>query len=240
MREWSVGLSLLCAAACTSSGYVPDSDASVFDAAMSGNAGSLSSPNDDRDHDGVCNGTEANLMSDPDRVDTDRDGLPDFTEIAANFIPTDPNVPGPDQVVYMAGSSESTLEFEVRMTVVGTGLGYTGDFLPGEAFDPHGVTARDFYLGGMAVGGQPTDNVRGVEAGSERFESVLGKTRVAFQLRFAVGSTKLANCTIGYPFQYRLKDDNGRFSTARQYLLVVTSDLNANGEHTFCVPASCI
>jgi hypothetical protein len=240
MGRWWVGLGLACATACTTSGYAPSSDASVSDAAISGSAGARSHLNDDRDRDGVCDGTELALMSDPDRADTDRDGIPDFTEAFSNFVVTDPLVPAPDQVFYLFATARESVAFELRMTVNGSGLGYTGEFRALDAPDPRGITAKDFYLGAEALGGEPADNVRGVQAQSEHFASVLGKTRVSFQLRFAVGATKVAGCTMGYPFEYRLKDDNGRFSASRDYMLVVTPDLNANGEHTFCVPASCI
>jgi hypothetical protein len=227
-------------AACTTSGYAPDSDAAVGDAAISGRAGARSDPNDDRDHDGVCNGTELALQSDPDRPDTDQDGLPDFTEAFVNFSPTDPAIPAPDQVTYLSSASNEPIDFQVRMTVVGSGLGYTGEFRQLDAPDPRGLSAKDFYLGAEAVGAEPVDNVRGVQAESERFDSVLGKTRVLFTLHFAVGAMKAPGCAIGYPFEYRLKDDNGRYSAARDYLLVVTPDLKTSGEHTFCVPASCL
>jgi hypothetical protein len=240
MRGWMLGSSLACVIACTTSGYAPQSDAAVPLAAVSGGAGSRSDPDDDRDHDGLCNGTEAALASDPDRPDTDRDGLPDFTEAFINFSATDPLVPAPDQVAYLAATSTQPIDFEVRMTVFGSGLGYTGEFRGLDAPDARGITAKDFYLGAEAVGGEPVDNVRGIQAESERFESVLGKTRVSFQLHFAIGATKVLGCALGYPFEYRLKDDSGRYSAARDYLLIVAPDLNANGEHTFCVPASCM
>jgi hypothetical protein len=240
MRGWLLGLSVACVAACTTSGYAPASDASIPPAAISGNAGSRSDPNDDRDRDGLCNGTELAIASDPDRIDTDRDGLPDFTEAFINFSATDPLIPAPDQVTYLSAASDHPLDFEVRMTVIGSGLGYTGEFRGLDAPDARGITAKDFYLGAEAVAGEPVDNVRGIQAESERFESVLGKTRVSFLLHFAIGATKVPGCSLGYPFEYRLKDDNGRFSAARDYLLIVTPDLNTAGEHTFCVPASCM
>jgi hypothetical protein len=231
------------ASACTGSGYLPYSSELGGDAAVSGDALPSEDPDDDRDHDGVCNGTEIALASNPERADTDGDGFPDFTEVMANYVPTNPVVPNPDQVTYLSGSSESTVDFEVRMTVDGAGLGYTGEFRPDASPDPRGISAKDFFLGAEAVGGQPTDNVRGVDAEGERFNSVLGKTRVSFRLHFALGRNKAASCAIGYPFEYRLKDDNGRYSAARSFMLVVTpadERLNANGGHTFCVPASCI
>ena len=246
MRDWLGLLTLACCSACTTSGFSPVPDASAPDAAISGYIGRASDPNEDRDNDGVCNGTELALGRDPDRVDTDRDGIPDYTEVNANFPLTDPAIPGPDQVAYLYADSYMNIDFIVRMTVNGSGLGYTGEFRPFEAFDARGITARDFYIGAEAIGGDPTDNVRGVQADAERFESVLGKTRVSFQLHFGIGTVKVAGCTIGYPFEYRLKDDNGRFSASRDYLLIVSPDSRAAGEPgeqmrepKFCVPASC-
>jgi hypothetical protein len=214
----------------------------MLDAAHSGSGGSAAvlNPDDDRDRDGICDVTEAALTTDPDRVDTDRDGLPDFTEVNANFDATNPMIPGLDAVAYLSAASANTIEFEARMTVDGSGLGYTGEFRTREAFDPNGLTAKDFYQGAVAIGGQPTDNVRGVQAESERFESVLGRTRVAFQLRFGIGVVKPANCSFGYPFEYRLKDDNGRFTATRDYLLIVTPDSDARGQHKYCLPAACL
>jgi hypothetical protein len=239
MRGWLVLLTLACTSACTTSGYSLEPDASSTDAAVGGGGGKRSDPNDDRDHDGVCDGTELTLGSDPERADTDRDGIPDYTEVNANFPLTDPSIPGPDQVLYLSADSYTTIDFVVRMTVNGSGLGYTGEFRPFEAFDARGITARDFYLGAEAIGGEPTDNVRGMQPEAERFESVLGKTRVSFQLHFAVGMVKVADCTIGYPFEYRLKDDNGRFTASRDYLLIVSPDSRAQGELKYCSPTSC-
>src|SRR3954452_23122734 len=117
MRECLVGLCLACASPCTTGGFSSQSDASVSDAAMSGTGASDSDGNDDRDHDGVCNATELALMSDPDRADTDGDGFPDYTEVMANFVLTNPSIPGPEQIAYLDGAAESPIDFEVRMTV---------------------------------------------------------------------------------------------------------------------------
>jgi hypothetical protein len=75
---------------------------------------------------------------------------------------------------------------------------------------------------------------------SERFGSVLGRTRLVFKLRFRVSTDKLADCTIGYPFEYRLKADNEKIVVSRDYLLVVRPE-TADGERAnFCVPSSCL
>jgi hypothetical protein len=207
---------------------------------MSGRGGSLVDPDADRDHDGVCDGTERELASDPDRADSDHDGLPDFTEIIAGYNLTDPMIPSPDQVGFLPGVPQAALDLQVRMTVDGSGQGYTGEFQERDALDAHGLTAKDFFEGAVAQGGEPPDNIRGVLVDSERFGSVLGKTRLSFKLRFRVSTEKLADCTIGYPFEYRLKADNDKIATSRDYLLVVAPQ-TADGERAkFCVPSSCL
>jgi hypothetical protein len=234
---------MACAAACTS-GDRPDDDsrrASVEPpAANSGRGGSVDDPDADRDRDGVCDATEKDLGSDPDRADSDHDGLPDFTEIIANYNLVDPVIPAPDQVGFLAGVPQAALDLAVRMTVDGSGQGYTGEFREGDALDARGLTAKDFYEGAVAQGGEPPDNIRGVLVDSERFGSVLGKTRLSFKLRFRVSTDKLADCTIGYPFEYRLKADNEKIAVSRDYLLVVTPETKDGERAKFCVPSSCL
>jgi hypothetical protein len=240
MREWLVGLSLACAACSTSEFEPQKSVVTKPPAAMSGEAGTSAGDDEDSDRDGVCDGYEVNLGSDPLRSDTDRDGLPDFSEIVAGFDLTDPNTPAPDQVAYIVGSAGTTLDFPLRMTLEGSGQGYSGEFrVRSDALDPRGYTAKDFFEGAIAISGEPPDNVRGVQSESERFMSVMGKTRLSFQLRFRVRSDELPRCAIAYPFEYRLKADDGRFATARDYVLVVVPE-SSNGERrSFCVPEVC-
>lgn len=192
----------------------------------------------DRDHDGVCDSTELAYESDPDRADTDRDGLPDFTELVAGFNPTDPTSPNPDQIAYIAGEAQAALDFVLRMTVEGNGVGYTGEFRDFEGADLRGLTAKDFFEAGSALDAEPPDNVRGMQVDAERFESVLGKTRLTFMLRFKVSPAELPACTIGYPFEYRVKSDSGHFVASRDYLLIAMHE-SAGERSRFCVPEKC-
>ena len=240
MRGWLLGLAVSCAAACTS-GERPGGGLDVEPpAAGSGRGGVIDEDNLDSDHDGVCNRTERDLASDPNRADSDHDGLPDFTEIIASYNLTDPQIPAPDQVGFLAGVPQAALDLAVRMTVDGSGQGYTGEFRERDALDAHGLTAKDFYEGAVAQGGEPPDNIRGVLLDSERFGSVLGKTRLSFKLRFRVSTDKLADCTIGYPFEYRIKADNEKIVVSRYYLLVVTPETKDGERAKFCVPSSCL
>lgn len=235
----------VCTSACQLGAFGSSDGGSTPSDAISGDASSLPQPNDDSDRDGVCNATEVDLRTDPDRADTDRDGLPDFTELIANYDSTDPIEPGPELVAYLPADSSASIDFEVRMTVEGSGLGYTGEFRERDALDARGFTAKDFFDDAKAVAGEPSDNVRGVQASSERFDSVLGRTRLAFMLHFSTGAVKPVGCSVGYPFEYRLKDDAGRFTSARDYLLVVVPEAaritTAGAERAkFCTPARCL
>jgi len=210
-------------------------------AAISGEAGVPFVDGEDTDRDGVCDRYEDTLGSDPLRGDTDRDGLPDFSEIIGGFNLTDPTTPAPDQVAYILGSTGATLDFPLRVTLEGSGQGYSGEFrVRSDALDPRGYTAKDFFEGAIAISGEPPDNVRGVQSESERFMSVMGKTRLSFQLHFRVRTEELPRCAIAYPFEYRMKADDGRFATARDYVLVVVPE-SSNGERrSFCVPEVCL
>ncbi|HKU44447.1 MAG TPA: hypothetical protein VJR89_40080 [Polyangiales bacterium] len=229
-------MAVTCAAACSSE---PDDDLSVEPPAAVSGRGSID-PNADRDHDGVCDGTERELGSDADRADSDHDGLPDFTEIVAGFNLTDPTIPSPDQVGFLAGVPQAALDMRVRMTLEGSGQGYTGEFREMDALEAHGLTARDFFEGAVAQGGEPPDNIRGVVVDSERIGSVLGRTRLAFKLRFRVSTDKLPDCAIGFPFEYRLKADNEKVAASRDYVLVVTPETEDGERAKFCVPSSCL
>ena len=240
MREWLVGLSLACAA-CSTSEFDPQQAVIPPPAAVSGEGGIPFDDDEDSDRDGVCDSYEVNLGSDRTRADTDRDGLPDLSEIVGGFNLTDPNTPAPDQVAYIVGSPGATLEFPLRLTLEGSGQGYSGEFrVRSDALDPRGYTAKDFFEGAVALGGEPPDNVRGVQAESERFMSVMGKTRLSFQLHFRVRADELPRCAIAYPFEYRLKADNGRFAASRDYVLIVVPE-SSNGERrSFCAPEVCL
>ena len=241
MRGWLVAVAVACAGACTSGGPSDDGASGESPAANSGRGGSLFDPDADRDHDGVCDGTEKGFASDPDRADSDQDGLPDFTEVVARYNLTNPNSPAPDQVGFLAGVPQAALDLPVRMTVDGSGQGYTGEFRERDALDAHGLTAKSFYEGAVAQGGEPPDNIRGVLVDSERFGSVIGRTRLSFKLRFRVSTNKLADCTIGYPFEYRIKGDNEKIVASRDYLLVVTPQTEDGARAKFCVPTlSCL
>lgn len=237
MRPWLLGLAMACATSCSTGDDLDDmGHRSDRGAAAYGGRVDLDA---DTDGDGVCDATEEAYGSDIETPDSDRDGLPDLTELVANFEPSDPASPNADQIGYIAGAPQAALDFVLRMTVEGSGLGYSGEFRDFETIDAFGLTAKDFYEGAVALGGDPPDNVRGIQEESEHFSAVLGRTRLSFMLRFQVRTTKLSNCTMAYPFQYRLKATDGKYVASRDYLLIVTHD--ESGERPkFCLPPTCL
>jgi Bacterial TSP3 repeat len=195
----------------------------------------------DRDGDGLCDKSEADLGTDPDAADTDHDGFPDALEVLAGFNPTDASSPSADQLAYLAAEPGQTLALDVRTTIDGNGEGATGQFVASNAFDRQGLRASDFFVDGSAVSAEPPENVRGIQANDERFQTVLGKTRLSFQLRFAFADDHHDfTCAAGLPFDYAVKGDVGSYLGAGSYLLVVTRKNPVLDQADFCRPVACI
>lgn len=240
MRAWLLGFALPIAVGACSGEPDRERHATVnVDGAAADGGEPTSYEGDDRDGDGVCDATELGVGSNPGRADSDGDGLPDFTEIVAGFNPIDPMLPEPDQVGFLADAPQAELAIQVRLTVEGSGQGYSGEFVSATSFDPEGRNAKDFFEGAVARGADPPDHVRGLNPASERFTSVLGKTRLSFELQFRYSLEQPASCTASYPYGYRLREDNGKITSARGFLLVVSPTNNADGS-PFCLPASCL
>src|SRR5262245_336953 len=138
----------------------------------------------DSDDDGLCDPREEEIGTDTRSKDSDADGLPDMAEVVNGFDPTDPSSPAIDQVGYLEARISATVDFPVRATVDGNGESISGSFVSLPALDPDGLTAADFFRSAVAVSADPVDSVRSISGESARFGSVLGKTRLAFNVRF--------------------------------------------------------
>jgi hypothetical protein len=236
MRIWWLGLLLIAPfAACTNGPITDPSSASDAPDAAADGGETL-----DRDRDGVCDATEARYGGDADGSDTDRDGLPDLIELLAGFSPSEATQPGPEQVAILSGTPQAVLDFELRLTLDGSGQGYTGEFEPGTALSGDSLSASSFYTGAVALAADPRENARGIAATSERFGIVDGRTRLSFRLSFRNNEAQPANCTAGYPFLYRITADNGSLAAGRPFVLIVTSDQGSGGSPDFCMPTSCL
>jgi Bacterial TSP3 repeat len=196
---------------------------------------------DDTDGDGLCNETEKDVGTDPEVLDTDGDGYPDLVEVMAEFDALDALSPGLDQVATLAAERGRVLDFEVRATVDGMGEGYTGVFAAYPSTNVDGLMAVDFLKRSTAFGAEPLDHVRGVDVDGAHFDSVLGRTRLSFRLRFAFNLVSSDfPCADAFSFTYGVKDDLGRRRGVRDYVLIVVPE-GATGMSAadFCVPPAC-
>lgn len=199
----------------------------------------------DRDGDGLCDVTEAQLGSDPTVPDTDGDRVPDLFESMIGTAPDDPTAPDAAQLVYLGTAADDRAQLEVRFTVQGAGEGHAGAFqATGSPY--RDVDASAFFASASALSAQPPDHVRDVQPAAERFGTVIGETRLSFELDFlaATDEPDHPDCARGYPARYALKAD-GQPVQQRQMLLLITlpdgrgaQDVRS-GELPFCFPADC-
>jgi hypothetical protein len=201
-------------------------------------AGVGANPDSDRDQDRLCDDTEAMLGTDPNAFDTDLDAWPDVVEAITDSNPQDPSSPRADEVVYLQPGG--TVDFNVAATVVGNGEGATGEFRARNAFDARGRRASDYYQGATAIGADPPDNVRGIQADAVRFDTVSGKTRLRFRLQFGFTRDENLACSAALPFEYRVKGDVGGYLDSHSYLLVVTPARPKLDAQAFCLPVACL
>jgi hypothetical protein len=240
LRRLGLVLPLVAAVACNDLPSSADSTTDKTAPTLAGHGATDLPPSADSDGDGLCDATEERLRTNPAALDTDADGFPDAVEQIAGYNATDPTSPGPDQVGYLVARPGRTLDFEVRATVQGSGEAATGQFQARSAFDPHGLSARDFFVSALAVDAVPPDNVRGIEATSERFGSVLGRTRLTFRLHFAFHSALTPDCAPALPFTYAAKGDNGSNLARGDYLLVASPNEGPVRAQDYCRPVACL
>jgi hypothetical protein len=194
----------------------------------------------DTDLDGLCDRTERQFGTDPSRLDSDSDGLPDLIEIGNGFDATDQHSPAEDQVAGLIGAPGAILEFPVRVTVEGDGQALSGYFEVVPSIYADGKSAQDFFRGTMATDADPVDGVRHIEHGAARFAGVLGRTRLSFSLRFEYPADgEPVACARAYPLRYSLKSDDGESYAQRLFLLEVLPDSDPGTNSDFCLPTRC-
>jgi hypothetical protein len=194
----------------------------------------------DRDGDGLCDGTEAEFGTDPKQSDTDGDGIPDLVELGNGFDATDSTQPAADQIAHLLANPSSTLDFPVRVTIEGDGGGVSGHFADLGSFYSDGSSARDYFRDALAVSADPLDGVRRIDADAASFRSVLGRTRLEFNLRFVYAPADALPCTRAYPFGYNLESDSGDVVSEAMFLLVVSPESEQDASSMdYCLPTEC-
>jgi hypothetical protein len=194
----------------------------------------------DQDGDGLCDTTELDFGTDPEQRDSDADGVPDLIELGNGFDATDATQPSAEQIAYLGARAGATLDFPVRVTIEGTGESVAGRFTDMGSFYSDESSAQDYFGGSVAVAADPVDAVRRVDAEGASFRSVLGRTRLEFNVRFVYSAGDALSCARAYPFGYNLESDSGEILSDELFLLVVTPDEERGGSGTdYCLPAEC-
>lgn len=220
MRSWLLVAVLLsaCGAADDAPAQPAQGDPGDVLGAGEGSAGSPATL-DDPDGDGLCSTTERHVGTDPQTADTDGDGLPDLIESVYELDPLDGELPGAARLALLPAEPGATLDYEVRLTVRGSGQWHTGGFIADGTTYDDGLDAYEFYEGGFASAADPADNVRGIDREAETFSSVVGETRLSFMLHFQHPLETL-DCVRAYPFRYIVRAAAGDVLAEERYLLV--------------------
>ena len=193
----------------------------------------------DRDGDGLCDGSEAELGTNPLVADTDADGLPDALEAIAGADPQSPNEPSPDRIAHLSVTAGS-LELLLDSSVQGDGQAAVGELLARNALDARGRRATDYFRGAVAVAGIPPDNVRNVDPDQPRFGMIFGRVRLRYRLQFAVDADEKFPCAVGLPFEYVTRDSGGQVLARVSALLIVSERATTPTAAEICRPVACI
>lgn len=196
-------------------------------------------PPSDEDGDGLCDVTEEQSATRLDAIDSDDDGIPDLPEVVFGYDAVNPDEPLDYELAFLPAVPGATTTFSVRSTVVGDGEPHGGSFEGLASLDAAGATAGDFFAQGMAVSADPPENVRGIEADGERFASVLGETRLSFELEFRYGLSEPVPCSQAFPFRYLVKSEVGRVIDIQAFLLIVGPAEAGGDPESYCLPSTC-
>lgn len=190
----------------------------------------------DSDGDGVCDMTESVWGTDPLAPDTDLDGFNDRVELDFGFSPLQTDSPARDLLVFMQETEGSTLQVPIELIVRGGGETYSGGF---EAEPVPGLidyTAATFLESAHAIGALPMENVFEVQSAEQRFVSVIGRTQLVFEIRFAFGTALPRSCATAFPFRYQVKRGDGVLVAYRRHLLVLLPRGERLDTAQWCVP----
>ncbi len=177
-------------------------------------------PLGDRDGDGLCDPREVELGTLPDRMDTDRDRLPDGVEFVAGFSPDETDDPPPGHVVWALGSAGTEANAIVQFDVRGRGEDFEAAF-EAPAFVPGASgSARNYFVSLRAHGVFPPEAAARVEPEAGRVRGLVGRALLSFEVRFRIPPSSDSGCLRGLPFQVVLKRSDGtRWPTQRRLLV---------------------
>ncbi len=193
----------------------------------------------DADRDGLCDHTESEHRTSPDRLDTDADGFPDLIEVEYGFAPLEPDSPALNQVVFLREARGSSADMLVNIWVDGEGMSHTGTFQSIEPLASQNLSAADLYVGAVALSAEPPDQAFGIEPDAARFGAVHGMTRLSFDLFFAFGDSPAAGCIQGCPFFFGVKRPDDRVLGRRRLMVVTVPPDEEPAAPLWCLPREC-
>lgn len=186
----------------------------------------------DSDGDGLCDQTELSRGTDPTIPDTDGDGVSDRVEIDFGFQPTRTDSPDRELLLYVSEAAGASIDVPIAHIVRADGESFTGAFQALPVIDAESASAMDFYSGSIAIAADPMQNVFQVVPEEERFDGVIGRTQLLYQVTFQSPAVEPRGCMRAYPWRYNIKRNDGTLVFARRYLLVVVPD----GPAAWCAP----
>lgn len=174
----------------------------------------------DRDGDGLCDDTEQEARTDPDRVDTDGDGFTDGWEYGWNFSPLSATSPPSERLLAWSETPGAPLEAIFTSTYRGNGEGVFGAFWDSPV-GVDGVRGDELGVRIEALAAVPMANAP--ERVGERFVSVLGSTRLTFQLLGEWPARPALRCRRTYAIYPTLYAEGRGVVSLRSFFLVVSA-----------------
>lgn len=196
----------------------------------------------DRDRDGLCDDTEAAVGTDPERLDTDADGLPDLIEVALDYDSGDARDPLQTDIVRLPAVPGATAALEVRVRVTGAGEGVEGVLRPLTTLYDLPIETRLLLDGVVTTAATPQDNVRDVSVTDARIGAVTGLTQLVFRarFRFRLDADALPPCVMSFPVAFVLKSDEAQELARRDLLLLVGPGDDLRAAEAHCFPDACL
>jgi len=174
----------------------------------------------DSDHDGLCDFSEFQRHTDASDPDTDHDGFSDWVEAQNGSSLLDPTSPDRSWMVTMPEAPRSRIDLPVSIAEYGIGETFTGELtIIAVNYEDDGTIAPTFFTGSDALGATPMSNVRGGIMGSS-FLGVLGRTLLQYSVHFEQVQQPLG-CMRAFPFAYTIKTGDGQVRGYSQHWLVL-------------------
>ncbi|MGF1467949.1 MAG: hypothetical protein ACFCGT_17650 [Sandaracinaceae bacterium] len=194
----------------------------------------------DEDRDGLCNRTEAAFRTDPFRLDTDGDGLPDRAEIEAGFRATNADSPEGDRLVILLEAPGERAALGVVDTVDLSSEGARGAYRS-LAFPEDPATSDTYFDDLVAVSAVPARNVFEIVPGEGLFRGVDGRTQLLWEVRFIVpDDVEPRGCAQALPFEVSLRVEERSVFFRQRHLLLVLPPSDTTAAPAYCPFDDCL